>query len=424
MAVLTGGPDDDTIPGTADPDEISGEAGNDLITAGEGNDTIFGGDGADVIAGEAGDDWMDGGEGHDTFLPGPGNDTAYGGAGDDNFLYPFTDIRATYLWDGGDGDDTFVLLPGADGTVLGGAGEADRLFLYWNRTTLEPVHLDLTGATVRDQVLVIDGIEVFHVVTGSGNDTVTTGAGDDVVLLELGANIASTGDGDDVIGYSAGQVNHLDAGAGTDTLIVSQPRFGWSLDFDATGSEILDGFGSVLLGFERFHVSGAASADIARLGEADDRFRGLRGNDTAFGGAGDDRLSGGQNDDSLVGGDGNDRLAGGKGLDILEGGRGADAFRFDLDTTSDRIVDFETGIDRIRISTLFTGQSLLPGRLDAALLARDAATGETGQFVYRADGDDGLLLWDANGSLDGGETEILRLAGHVELAARDIILFF
>lgn len=424
MTVLTGGPDDDTIPGTADPDEISGEAGNDLITADDGNDTVFGGDGADVIAGGSGDDWMDGGEGNDTFLPGPGNDTAYGGAGDDSFLYPFTDIPVSYLWDGGDGNDTFVLLSGADGSVLGGAGEGDRLFLYWNRTTLEPVHLDLTGATVRDRVLVIDGIEVFHVVTGSGNDTVSTGAGDDVVLLELGANIASTGDGDDVIGYSAGQANQLDAGAGTDTLIVTQPRFGWWLEFDATGSEISDGFGSVLLGFERFQVIGGAYGDTARLGDDEDRFRGQRGNDTAFGGAGDDRLNGGRDDDSLVGGDGNDRLIGGTGLDLLEGGIGADVFRFDLDTVPDLIADFETGIDRIRLSTLFTNSTLPTGRLDAALLAQDTASGETGQFVYRADGDDGLLLWDANGILDGGETELLRLAGHVDLAARDIFLFF
>ena len=56
-------------------------------------------------------------------------------------------------------------------------------------------------------------------------------------------------------------------------------------------------------------------------------------------------------DDTLSGGGGNDTLDGGTGNDTLGGGAGADTFEFTASQGSDRILDFEDGLDLI----LFTG---------------------------------------------------------------------
>ncbi len=83
--------------------------------------------------------------------------------------------------------------------------------------------------------------------------------------------------------------------------------------------------------------------------------------DVTVGNAGRNNLSGTDGHDVLVGGAGNDTLDGrdgedilvdGTGVDQLRGGAGADVFVFTADQQSDRIVDFERGIDRIDLSQL------------------------------------------------------------------------
>lgn len=98
-----------------------------------------------------------------------------------------------------------------------------------------------------------------------------------------------------------------------------------------------------------------------------DTLRGLAGDDTLSGNAGNDALFGEDDADVLLGGNGRDRLVGGKGRDALTGGadndtleggrnndsltgsRGADVFYFDARSATDRITDWEDGIDRIAI---------------------------------------------------------------------------
>ena len=81
------------------------------------------------------------------------------------------------------------------------------------------------------------------------------------------------------------------------------------------------------------------------------------GDDTLYGGAGSDDLSGGDGSDHLLGGDGADILEGDAGGDILEGGSGADRFFYAQESDSqaaapDRILGFQTGIDKIDLSAL------------------------------------------------------------------------
>ena len=117
--VKNGGPGDDTIRGTDNPDTLRG---------GAGDDTIVGLAARDRLAGDDGDDTIDGGSGNDDLLGGSprslgdslppkespaGNDTLRGGPGDD-FL------------DGYEGEDSLSGGSGSD-IILDGEGHGGQL---------------------------------------------------------------------------------------------------------------------------------------------------------------------------------------------------------------------------------------------------------------------------------------------------------
>jgi hypothetical protein len=111
------------------------------------------------------------------------------------------------------------------------------------------------------------------------------------------------------------------------------------------------------------------------------------GADGLKGGAGPDTLSGGAGDDMLNGGAGPDRLNGGAGDDTLLGAGGADSFVFAAGSGSDRIRDFEDGLDRIDL----TGRGLTIDDLVISTIA-------PGQ-VRIGIGGDVVIVQDAGGSL-------------------------
>ena len=104
---------------------------------------------------------------------------------------------------------------------------------------------------------------------------------------------------------------------------------------------------------------GSSAADTIKGLGGDDRLFGMASADREFGGAGKDLLSGGAGSDFLFGERGRDVLVGDSGNDVLAGGLDADIFRFRGSWGSDRITDFENGVDRIDLRT--TGLSF--GRL-------------------------------------------------------------
>jgi Ca2+-binding RTX toxin-like protein len=116
----------------------------------------------------------------------------------------------------------------------------------------------------------------------SGDDIVTTGAGNDIIR---------TGDNDDIIHSGAGN-DIINAGSGDD------------------------------------YVEG---------GPGNDEINGFIGFDILYGGAGDDRLLGYLLDDYLNGGEGNDTLDGGAGVDVMEGGTGNDTYF--VDDAADRVIE-------------------------------------------------------------------------------------
>ena len=70
------------------------------------------------------------------------------------------------------------------------------------------------------------------------------------------------------------------------------------------------------------------------------------------GSAGSDVLAGGAGNDSLSGGAGRDVLMDGAGEDTLRGGAGGDVFILSGDGESDRVMDFEPGLDRLDLTGL------------------------------------------------------------------------
>ena len=115
-------------------------------------------------------------------------------------------------------------------------------------------------------------------------------------------------------------------------------------------------------------ISGGAGDDVIRGGARDELLRGVQGNDkligrggddVVIGGGGNDTLKGGRDGDILndgagrdliVGGGGADYLTASRGADTLIGGAGADIFEFRAGGARDRIKDFNTGVDLIRIN--------------------------------------------------------------------------
>ncbi len=103
-------------------------------------------------------------------------------------------------------------------------------------------------------------------------------------------------------------------------------------------------------------LKGGSGDDTLRGGRDDDDLSGGKGKDKLYGDRGDDVLAGDDGndmlfgkdgDDVLYGGSGKDKLTGGEGDDRLIGGSGKDVFIFLDDGSTDEIMDFKNGSDKI-----------------------------------------------------------------------------
>lgn len=146
---------------------------------------------------------------------------------------------------------------------------------------------------------------------------------------------------------------------------------GWTLDG-------VQAIAAAVIGNEaQIFVAGSGAAgitqfkiDLARLGPV---LYGTRNDDVLTGTAKDDHIEGGRGNDRLYGGAGDDRLVDGPGADSLWGGPGADVFVFVKDGETDRIYDFQLGIDRIDLTAwpmLYSvGQLVITPTSDGARIA-------------------------------------------------------
>lgn len=302
MAIIDGGNNNDTLPGTADNDLIRGFGGDDFLRGAEGADTLDGGPGSDMAA-------YDGGPanagtaivvnlsstsqilGNVTFAP----STAYDRYGFTDVLISIEEVR------GGGGNDTFFgssgysFFQGRGGadTYIGGhpvlyafdgpyAGQFNWVD-YRQDGGSNGVIVNLATGTGTDTYGNTELYQNIVAIRGSQfNDTITGDQFFNVFNPLNGADTINGNDGRDLVDYS------VDA------------RFGGlgAVNVNLTTGIAIDGFGStdILLGIEQI--------------------RGTAGNDTIIGSA---------NDDSLLRGDGgNDLLVGGGGRDLFRPGLGAD----------------------------------------------------------------------------------------------------
>jgi Ca2+-binding RTX toxin-like protein len=125
--------------------------------------------------------------------------------------------------------------------------------------------------------------------------------------------------------------------------------------------------------------------------------------------------------DVINGGSGDDTLIGGLGADTLTGGAGRDHFVYrSAAEGGDTIKDFVVADDTLSFSAsgfgggLITSQHLAAGTNFIADVNPTATTG-TGTFLYNTAAND--LLWDADGSGDGGAVQIAHFTTAVALTA-------
>jgi Ca2+-binding RTX toxin-like protein len=182
------------------PENVTGDGGNNSIQGGPGNDTLFGKGGDDTLNGGDGNDVLHGNTGDDILLGGPGDDTLYGGDGND-------------ILDGGTGTN---VLNGANGASGTGGGFVDTVG-YLSSTVGVTVSLAVSGPQATGNGT--DTLLNFDNIIGSNySDALTGDAGDNVLSGKAGDDVLKGGLGNDTLFGGAGN-DEIHAGAGTDTLV-------------------------------------------------------------------------------------------------------------------------------------------------------------------------------------------------------------
>ena len=326
---LNGSGYDDVLIGNNDANKISGGVGDDVIRGGGGwLDYLYGNEGDDTVIGEDGNDIIRGGD---------GDDLLQGGLGDDNL--------------GGDA--------GAD-TIEGGGG-TDRVVYSEPATGGQAITVDLTAGIALDGTGSLDTLSGIEDIIAHGENFLTLlGNSDDNYISASGhaGTLIEGRDGDDHVRLWSLDGNHVDGGAGSDTVDYSLSGYGRNMEVNLT-TGIAQGDNApadTLVGIE--NVKGVSYGSNTITGNAADNtlIGGIRG-DQLSGLGGNDELYGGQKGDTLDGGAGDDILAGGAGSDVMTGGSGADTFVFvtyrgNLHEGADRITDYDPGTDMLDFTAI------------------------------------------------------------------------
>ena len=206
-----------------------------------------------------------------------------------------------------------------------------------------------------DSILGGDGNDLL--LGGIGNDTLQGNDGNDTMLGGLGSDTLYGDAGDDYL-HGGGGIDMLVGGSGNDTFVVDS-------NGDIVSETAGDGIDTILstvsrvtsanvenltlIGMAAINGTGNALDNVLTGNDAANVLNGLDGQDRLVGRGGNDTLNGGTGADILLGGLGDDLLNGRGGNDRLVGDAGADQFTFDTGDGSDVVVDFQDGLDLIRI---------------------------------------------------------------------------
>ncbi len=307
LALLSGGPGDDTLIGYASDDVIAGNDGNDNLSGRAGNDKLYGGNGNDILNGEDGNDSLYGDAGTDTLKGGNGDDAMYGGADADN-LQGGTGIDTL---DGGVGNDVLIgnYYDGYWGTYNGVGNDT---YLFGRSDGQDTIYDSDTTAGNLDKLIFKAGV--------LPSDIILSRSGDHLIL-----KIASTTDQVTVNSYFGS-----DATSGwaiEEIRFTDDPTTVWTVAnvkalalLGTSGNDTLQGYAT------DDTISAGVGNDAMYGRDGNDVLNGEAGGDTLDGGNGNDVLNGGADNDSLLGRVGSDQLNGGDGADNMQGGVGDDVF--------------------------------------------------------------------------------------------------
>lgn len=473
---LTGNSGNNLLRGMKGNDKINGGAGFDradyrnasggvdvnlatgTATGADGNDTLIsieevrGGDFSDTLTGNSLDNWFRGGLGNDIISGGGGFDTAdysdatggvianlatgnVSGAAGADFLSGIEDLRGGAFADTftGDAFDNGFMGRGGD-DVIDGAGGVDYVDY---REAQGAVNVNLgtgvvTGADGNDTLSNIEDVR------GSNfGDILTGGTGANWLRGMKGDDIIDGGDGNDWADYrNAGGSVNVNLTTGTSS--------------GADGND-------TLTNIER--IRGSAFDDTLTGNAANNRFRGLTGNDTIDGGGGFDTASyrnatgsvtvnlvtgttsgaegfdtltsieaveGSGFGDALIGNADSNTLTGGFGADTMTGGEGPDNFSYDAASEGgDTITDFAAAdafqFSRAGFGLGATGTTL--GEVGAVFRSGATSANEASpSFIH--DTGTGRLLFDADGTgVTNAPVLIATLSNGFALTADDLRFF-
>jgi Ca2+-binding RTX toxin-like protein len=363
---------------------ITGSSGVNVLTGGSGNDTIDGGGGADVIA---------------------------AGAGNDSVSYRGTETSI----DGGTGTDTLVLAA-SGGTTAVNFGVATNV----DQTTGDSVNVtnfeNLDATAVSSSLTVIGSVFANTITMGAGNDVIDGGGGADVI---------SAGAGNDTVSYY-GTENAIDGGTGTNTLALKTATTVNLGSVDQT-----TGDSSIVSNFQNVDAS-ALSSGVTITGSVNANvITGGSGNDTIDGGGGADVISGGLGDDTISYRGTEVSIDGGVGTDTLVVGAGAaiTAVNFSVaaggdQTTGDAVTvtNFEN-LDSSLLNSALTVTGSAAANVITTGGGNDVIDGGGGGDVIGAGaGNDTVSYYGTEVSIDGGtgtNTLALRAATTVNLGNVD-----
>jgi Ca2+-binding RTX toxin-like protein len=264
----------------------------------------------------------------------------------------------------------------------------------------------LTGTSGND--LMQASTDDAWIVNGlAGNDTIVTRAGNDLITGGAGNDSIGSGGGDDVIRFSGtGEgFDDIDGGAGNDRIEAGKNGTKIGL------TNVIDVETISANGFSTVTIFGSAAGDLLDFS-----------NTTLIGIT---AIKSGAGNDFVYGSAGSDVIQGGAGADTLRGNGGADIFDYDVIAQSrpaarDKILDFETGVDKIDLTGI-DANTAASGNQAFSFLGGSAFTKQAGQLrIDSSDLSKTVILGDTNG--DGVADFAIELAGSHQLNGDDFFL--
>jgi Ca2+-binding RTX toxin-like protein len=302
------------------------------------------------------------------------------------------------------GNDTFNASAGND-TIDGGVGtDTYSLALQTEATSVNLTTGVASSSAIGSDVL----ISIENVTGGVGDDTMTDGAGSNV--LNGGISVLGIG------------------GLGNDTFIMTVDNAQDSVNGGSFGSDTIDY--SVFATALAVTLNGNAQITVTGSGTTNASSDQIRGIENFVAGSGNDTINGDSTANNLNGGAGDDLIRGGQGADNLTGGFGIDRFIYANTNesgitvaTRDIVSDFLSGIDKLDFSAIDANTGTA-GTNDAfsAITFGTTFTG-AGQLRYHYEtvGGQEYTVVEANVNTALGTDFQVALLGHQTFGVNDII---